>query len=112
MIYTFRTRCELIKHLHALCELSGSIEHSALPMKDFEIELPYLMSGLFLLKQLAKKFSNTSKLYIAFRTSGFESSTIFHHFKSTVTSFHSSVIACYAISFSDGHYCLQQISFN
>lgn len=111
MTYIFRTRCELIKHLRALCELSGSIEHSVLPMLDFEIELPYLMGKLLLLKQLAKKYSNTSKLYIAFRTTGFEASTNFHHFKTRVTVLQSSLIACYTIRFVDCHYTLQQFEF-
>lgn len=29
MIYTFKTRAELIRHLFALCELSGAMSHSA-----------------------------------------------------------------------------------
>lgn len=110
MTYTFRTRCELIKHLRALCELSGSIEHSALPMKDFETTLPYLLDDCLMIKSLSKKSSQNRayKIYIAFRTTGFEASTIFHHFKSRVTAFQTSLIACYTIQFVDCHYTLQQ----
>lgn len=111
MTYTFRTRCKLIKHLRALCEFSCSIQHSTLPMTDFEIELPSLMADLLVLKQLAIKYSNTSKLYIAFRTTGFEASTVFHHFRSTVTAFQSSLIACYVIKFVNGYYTLEQIPY-
>lgn len=109
MTYTFRTRCEIIKHLRALCELSCSVEHSPFPMRDFDQDLPALMDDLLLLKRLSLKFSlRNSKIYIAFRTTGFESSTIPNHFRSRVTAFLTSVIACYTIQFVDGYYILEQ----
>lgn len=112
MIYKFRTRREVIQHIHALCELSSSIEHSNLPISDFEHDLSDLLSDLKIIKKLSKKFTHPVKMYIAFRTTGFDSSTILQHFKSRVTSFQTSFIACYTIQFSDGFYILNKFSLN
>lgn len=110
MIYTFKTRSLLLKHLDALCQLSSGVMHSELPMKDFSFDLPYLKEDCLLIKKMSTKFCNKAKIYIAFRTLGFESTTILHHFKQRVSQFKSTVLACYTITFEDGYYLLE--SFN
>lgn len=110
MIYTFKSRSLLLKHLEAFCQLSCGVLNSTNPIKDFTVDYPFLKEDCLLIKKISTKFTCHPSIYICFRTLGFESTTIFHHFKSYVLQFKSSVIACYTITFVEGHYVLS--SFN
>lgn len=101
-VYTFKTRIAAINHLRALAQLSCSIHHSRLPLSDFEIDYPTIMTLMSYLKRRYRK-----SLYFGFRSHGFEFKDSSMMFDGRMSCF-SDCIASYVMTFSDGYYELRE----